>query len=149
MGGHLAPKDKEQWTLAVNGTVDYEVMASAPKPSEAWRMNSQKEAKEELGLSELSQPKYLGTIVDGKMFVGAMGIVGVMESRISLKYLHFAKMHAVDGHEIADIDVIPMEMEAFAKHLKTGLQCTPQLTTGLVLLGYDQWGYDFLKLAAR
>jgi hypothetical protein len=147
--GHLATRGTQQWTLAVNGTVDYEVMAASPTCSETWKMNSRKEANDELGLSDLSQPKYLGTIVDGKMFVGAVGIVGVMESRMSLRYLHFAKKHAVDGGEIADMDVIPMEMEAFAGYLKAGLPSTPQLTTGLVLLGYDQWGYDFLKLAGR
>ena len=67
---------KIQWTLATNGILDLDVLdPKKASPDEAWIENSFKEFEEELGVSKTGSLRYLGTMVDPHMFIGALGIL--------------------------------------------------------------------------
>jgi hypothetical protein len=147
----LAPVGENvQWTLATNGTIDYDVMNAAMDGTGIWKLNSMREFREELGVEGSYRLRYLGTIVDPVMFVGALGIVGVIETSLSPYDIDDAKKRARHGIEVPVLDFIPLEQDEVAKYLRANRSnMVPQLVTGIALLGYQNWGLDFLKKADR
>ncbi|MFH0884724.1 MAG: hypothetical protein V1861_03370 [Candidatus Micrarchaeota archaeon] len=147
----LAPaKENTQWTLATNGTVDADVMCSIPNPEDIWIANSLREFKEELGMDSHEKLSYLGLIVDPKMFVGALGIVGVIETDLSPYEVDEARKRAKYAVEVPVLDTIPLEKDTLATYLRVNRSnMVPQLVTSIVMLGYSRWGSGFLELADK
>jgi hypothetical protein len=146
----LAPaKPGTQWTLATNGTLDADVLRSSDE-TDAWIKNSMSEFEQELGVEGKYLLKYLGLMVDTRMFTGAIGIVGSIHTNLTPDQIDEARSRARDGVEVSALDVIPLEKEALARYLRKNRDnMVPQLITGIVLLGYKRWGQDFLALADR
>lgn len=147
----LAPKKGSvQWTLATNGTLDLEVMAAVKDKREAWKLNSRKELGEELGVSETHGLTYLGLMVDPKMFVGALGIVGVIKTGMSPVQVDEKRKEAKHGIEVPVLDAIALEKGPIADYLRKNRDSmVPQLVTGLAMLGYSLWGNGFLRQADK
>jgi len=147
----LAPaKMGTQWTLATNGTVDADVLSSAKDASKVWVKNSLKEFSEELGVEGENNLRYLGLIVDTKMFIGAIGIVGVIDTHLTPYEIDEKRKKARDAVEVPMLDVIPLEQESLAAYLRINRSnMVPQLVTSIAMLGYGQFGDAFLKLADK
>jgi hypothetical protein len=145
-----APVGSEvQWTLATNGILDADVPV-AINPEQAWIENSFKEFEEELGVSKTGSLRYLATMVDPHMFTGALGILGAIETNLSPEQIHEARKKARHAVEVPVLDVIPMEEDAIATYLRVNRSnMVPQLVTGLVVLGFESWGENFLIKADK
>ena len=138
-----------QWTLATNGTVDAP-LTRTERSDLVWMKNSLKEFRDELGVDGAAGLRYLGMMIDTNMFIGAFGILGVMNTTLSPGQLDDARRKARDGTEVAALDAIPMEKENLAAYLRVNRgSMVPQLISGLVILGYNRWGEDFLRQADR
>ncbi len=146
----LAPaRDGTQWTLATNGTIDAELLG-AGDPNEVWINNSTKEFSEELGVSWDHFIDYLGLIVDTKMFVGAIGIVGVIQTSLMPEEIDEIRKLARDAVEVSKLDAIPLESGSLAQYLRVNRSnMVPQLVTSIAMLGYSRFGDGFLKLADK
>ena len=141
---------RPRWTLSANGTVDAEILCTAGSPARVWVENSRNELREELGIDPEADLQYLGLILDAKVSIGALGIVGMMRTGLTLRQVEDARKQAIDQVEVEAIDAIAVEQEAFIRYLEANREgMTPQLITSLVMLGYSLWGESFLAGAER
>jgi hypothetical protein len=138
-----------QWTLPVNGCVDHGLMMRS-RPCQVWKDNSLKEFEEELGVFDATEVRYLGTVVDTRLFLGAIGIVGVIETPLTPTQVDDSRRRMSHGMEVPALDAVPLEMDEIAAYLRANRdRMVPQLVSGLVMLGYDRWGMDFLRAADK
>jgi hypothetical protein len=71
----LLCQENAMWTMAVNGSIDYELMENSA-PGIIWKDNMLREFDERLGIIGESRIRYLGTVVNTKEPVGAISIIG-------------------------------------------------------------------------
>lgn len=144
----FADNGKTQLTLAVNGGIDAEVFYEADEFS-VWKANSRKESLEELGV-DAGDPCYLGLMLDQTLFKGDLGILGIIRTNLTPLEIERLRRVAIHSVEVGEIDILPLELDSIAKYFKLKRdKMTPQLITGLVILGYRLFGENFLKLADK
>jgi hypothetical protein len=90
----------------------------------------------------------LGIAVDTG--TGRVGIFGAIETEASPDEIGMGWKSSGNMDGILMLDSIPLEKESIASYLRTNRdRMVPQLVTGLVLLGYGRWGFDFLAAADK
>ena len=142
------PGDKEQLTFASNGMVDADMLAYPA--DEVVKRNVVAELQEEIlgekpdvGVGPIS---FHGLMVDTIMFTGAFGIVNSLELPLTVREIEELRKTAVDGSEIDRFYYVGDSAGAIAEFLKEKRDCCiPQLTSGLVMYGYNTYGKEFLK----
>ncbi|MBD3210890.1 hypothetical protein GF318_05925 [Candidatus Micrarchaeota archaeon] len=151
MGDNALLSEKTRGGLASNGMFDADVISSEKRAGDAWESCCRKEFEEETGISlETTNPDYLGLVMDTVQPVGAIGILGILRAELETKQIDEARKKANGSAGIAALDTIPMEGSAMARYLRENRDSmVPQLITGLVILGYENWGAEFLRQADK
>ncbi len=144
------PGNAKRFMLAANGMVDAGMLRNPP--DEIIGRNSTKEFGEEFGMRNIryESVSFEGLVVDTHFFTGAFGVVTSISVPLEVSEINRMRTVAADGNEIGDLHVVedtPRSIAAFLKEKRSN--CVPQLVSGLVIYGYNRYGYGFLKEATK
>ncbi len=149
-------REEALWTIATSRALDTDVLRQPTLPEQAWLRNILKQFDGEVGLQSESAGdsvgngfywdlKYIGTTIDLHMSVGVTGILGLIDTNLSPQSIDDARADAS-----LVLEAVPLEMYSLGKFLQVNRDnMVPQFITGLLMLGYDFWGEEFLIHADR
>jgi hypothetical protein len=125
-------------TMAVNDLVDANLLGSEDDSSTVWPTTALSQFKDTADPAKL---KYLGVMFDLVESLGHVGIIGVLNTSISV-----GDACEVMGPMTKEVDVVAMSPDEVARYLdENRAEMTPQLITGLTTLGYIKWRGKFFE----
>ena len=113
-----------------------------------WENASSRGMRERLGLEAGIAPAYIGSMVDRTVSRASLTLLGCARTNARPSEIDAALSEAAGESEA--IESLPLDMKRIASFLAEAAESmTPQLITGLAMLGHYVWGDAFFRAADR